>query len=99
MEASLTIAKIREDGAKKREEMLNDRARHEAKRRGDDGTEPVGIRSMINAERSKRRHAELRIFKHPKMVQSKEKSKCHDCKSDAASLISWENETETTKKM
>ena len=34
-----------------------------------------------------------------KMVQSKEKSKCHDCKSDAASLISWENETETTKKM
>ena len=71
-EASLEIVKIRANGAKEREEMLNEKARHEARRRGDEEPAPNGIRTMINAERSKRRHAELRKFKHPKTMEAKE---------------------------
>ena len=66
METSNEIAEIREAGRAHREKMLQERARHEASRHGRDGGEAPGIGCMLQAEKLKRKYAELRKFKHPK---------------------------------
>ena len=72
MKAGIEIERIREAGYEKREKMLKEKAKHEAKRQGRDDTENKGITAMLNAEKSRRKYAELRRFKHPKYTQTRE---------------------------
>ena len=46
--------------------MLKEISKHEAMRHGKDPDEVVGVKALLNAERSKCNHNELRKYKHPK---------------------------------
>ena len=71
MEASLKVIKIRKEGYATREDMLNERARHETRRQGTPETGNTSIKALLNAEKSKRKYAKLRQYKHPKSHATK----------------------------
>ena len=66
MDSSMRIRELRENGVANREKMLKEIAKHEAMRHGKDPDKVVGVKALLNAERSKRNHGELRKYKHPK---------------------------------
>ena len=51
IKASMKIAQIRKEGYAKREDILKDQARHEARRQGKETIEPVWIPAMLNVEK------------------------------------------------
>ena len=65
-ESSRKIVELREKSEENRQEMLKNMIRHMSERDGDEAaTEEKGIKSVLNAERSRKQFAELRRYKHP----------------------------------
>lgn len=66
MESSMRIRELRENGVANRGKMLNKIAKHKSMRHGKDPDKVVGVKALLNAERTKCNHNELIKYKHTK---------------------------------